>query len=164
MSKGCCLALLTLCAERSRTAQGAWLGHHRPPLICTLQDKTRLDITRLQRLADGFGSFTVAGTQAQPAAVAGQPKVVLHDSAREALKVVFSRDGSYVQVRPAARLLKSCADRVWCLAARNKGTVQLVSRLSTPDCVACSLWVVYFICSNPLSATCAEALKLCFQC
>ncbi|KAK9823974.1 hypothetical protein WJX72_006718 [[Myrmecia] bisecta] len=58
-------------------------------------DKTRLDIARLQSLAAGFGSFTVNGIQDPSQLVAQAP--VLDSTAREALKVVFSRDGSYVQ-------------------------------------------------------------------
>ena len=42
-----------------------------------LQDKTRLDVARLQRLTSGFGAFTVAGIpgQSEPVAVPAQVRL-----------------------------------------------------------------------------------------
>ncbi|KAL0055837.1 hypothetical protein WJX82_004897 [Trebouxia sp. C0006] len=57
-------------------------------------DKARLDITRLQRLSSGFGSFTTSGIRsASPALTAP----ALDDTSREVLKIVFNRNGSYLQ-------------------------------------------------------------------
>lgn len=77
-----------------------------------MQNKSRIDIGRLQRLSTAFGRYTVSGlTVTNPAAgvtnrgvspTAGGPAApVLDSTAKEALKVVFSRDGSYAQVRAA---------------------------------------------------------------
>ncbi|CAL8467304.1 g6841 [Coccomyxa elongata] len=71
-------------------------------------NKSRIDIGRLQRLSTAFGRYTVSGLTVTnlPAGVtnrgssltAGGPAVpVLDSTAKEALKVVFSRDGSYAQ-------------------------------------------------------------------
>lgn len=83
------------------------------------QDKNRLDIGRLRRMTEGFSSFTVAGMQEQrpmatasgrapgygttvsgpgSASAATATRPILDDTAKDALRVVFSRDGSYVQV------------------------------------------------------------------
>ena len=60
-----------------------------------LQDKARLEINRLQRLSSGFGNFTTSGIRsAQP--VASAP--ALDDTSREILRMVFDRNGSYLQV------------------------------------------------------------------
>ena len=70
------------------------------------QNKSRIDIGRLQRLSSAFGRYTVSGlTVTNPAAggpvVAGEPSTpVLDGTAKEALKLVFSREGSYAQVIP----------------------------------------------------------------
>lgn len=62
-----------------------------------VQDKARLDIARLQRVSAGFGSFTTSGIRsAQPLPQTGN---LLDDNSREVLKLVFSRDGSFLQVR-----------------------------------------------------------------
>lgn len=75
------------------------------------QGKQRVDAARLQRLATGFSNFTVSGLQetslagASPngAPAGGPPAVgtaqepVLSETAVAALKVVFSKDGSYAQ-------------------------------------------------------------------
>lgn len=56
-------------------------------------------MVRLQRLADGFSSFTTNGlTGPGEGAAAAVNAQLLDESAKEALKVVFSREGSYIQV------------------------------------------------------------------
>jgi len=60
-----------------------------------MQDKARLDITRLQRLSSGFGSFTTSGIRS----VSHDPNApALDDTSREVLKIVFNGNGSYLQV------------------------------------------------------------------
>ncbi|KAL3139585.1 hypothetical protein ABBQ38_003904 [Trebouxia sp. C0009 RCD-2024] len=59
-------------------------------------NKARLDITRLQRLGSGFGNFTTSGIRStQPAAAANPP--ALDDTSKEILRMVFDRNGSYLQ-------------------------------------------------------------------
>ncbi len=88
-----------------------------------LQNKSRIDIGRLQRLSTAFGRYTVSGlTVTNPVAgvtdrgvssAAGGPAVpVLDSTAKEALKVVFSRDGSYAQVRLMLILCFSHVEKV----------------------------------------------------
>lgn len=74
--------------------------------------KSRLDIDRLVKLADAFTSFTTNGLQAdasvalqrQAVAAGGSSSVadvapsILDPAAKEALLMVFSPRGSYVQV------------------------------------------------------------------
>ena len=63
-----------------------------------MQDKARLDIARLQRVSAGFGSFTTSGIRsAQP-----QNANLLDDNSREVLKLIFSRDGGFLQVRQSS--------------------------------------------------------------
>jgi hypothetical protein len=69
----------------------------------TMQDKARIDVTRLQRLASGFSNFTVSGLAAESEVAAGTEAaaaasgLVLDDTAKAALRVVFAKDGSYAQ-------------------------------------------------------------------
>jgi hypothetical protein len=63
------------------------------------QDKSRIDIGRLQRLSSAFGSYTVDGLTESTTALApvnGQP--VMDPTTKEALKLIFTREGSYAQV------------------------------------------------------------------
>lgn len=63
-----------------------------------VQNKARLDITRLQRLGSGLGNFTTSGIRStQPAVAANAP--ALDDTSKEILRMVFDRNGSYLQVR-----------------------------------------------------------------
>ena len=72
--------------------------------VCSAQNKSRIDIGRLQRLSSAFGRYTVSGLTVTnpPAAVtnpAGGPSApVLDGTAKEALRLVFSPEGSYAQV------------------------------------------------------------------
>lgn len=54
-----------------------------------------MDITRLQRLSSGFGSFTTSGIRSVSPALTAP---ALDDTSREVLKIVFNRNGSYLQV------------------------------------------------------------------
>lgn len=84
--------------------------------------KNRLDVERLSKMISAFGSFTTASASAQAAGptfssaaerayserVKGQggggwadDGPVVNEATREVLKVVFSKDGSYAQVRGA---------------------------------------------------------------
>ncbi|EIE22124.1 ABC1-domain-containing protein [Coccomyxa subellipsoidea C-169] len=71
-------------------------------------NKSRIDIGRLKRLSSAFGRYTVSGltvTNPQaavtnPAGGSGAP--VLDGTAKEALRLVFSQEGSYAQVRICA--------------------------------------------------------------
>lgn len=74
-------------------------------LSAGMQNKPRIDIGRLRRLSSAFGDYTVEGLTASPAklpvaagAGAGQPGAALDKTTAEALKLVFSREGSYAQV------------------------------------------------------------------
>lgn len=67
--------------------------------MCYVQNKARLDITRLQRLSSGLGSFTTDGIRStQP----GAATPALDNTSREILRMIFDRDGSYLQVSPIA--------------------------------------------------------------
>lgn len=66
-------------------------------MVLFLQDKTRLDITRLQRVSAGFGNFTTSGIRSSQASP--DQTNLLDDNSREVLKLVFSRDGSFLQVK-----------------------------------------------------------------
>lgn len=74
----------------------------------------RLDISRLRRMADGFGSFTTDGLtsrgtgapstsgraatgSAAPALAPQQQQALLDRTSREALRTIFRKEGSYVQ-------------------------------------------------------------------
>ncbi|KAA6425975.1 MAG: eyespot assembly ABC1 kinase family [Trebouxia sp. A1-2] len=57
-------------------------------------DKARLDITRLQRLSSGFGNFTTSGIMSTSPHLTAP---ALDDTSREVLKIVFNRNGSYLQ-------------------------------------------------------------------
>lgn len=74
-----------------------------PPRRRRAQDKARVSVARLQRLTRGFGAFTVAGIQPTPGAGArplGAPTAQLvSQPARDALRLVLSADGSYLQAR-----------------------------------------------------------------
>ena len=60
-----------------------------------IQDKARLDITRLQRLSSGFGNFTTSGIRSTTPDTTAP---ALDDTSKEVLKIVFNRNGSYLQV------------------------------------------------------------------
>ena len=60
-----------------------------------IQDKARLDITRLQRLSSGFGNFTTSGIRSTTMDTTAP---ALDDTSKEVLKIVFNRNGSYLQV------------------------------------------------------------------
>lgn len=68
-----------------------------------MQNKSRIDIGRLRRLSSAFGNYTTEGLTASPAALPsagpGQPAAALDKTTREALKLVFSQEGSYAQAR-----------------------------------------------------------------
>ncbi len=58
-----------------------------------------MSIARLRRLTRGFGDFSVAGLQ--PAGVerpAVSPEPLVSQPARDALRLVLSSEGSYLQV------------------------------------------------------------------
>ena len=75
--------------------------------ITCLQNKSRIDIGRLRRLSSAFGDYTTEGLTASseasmPAGQPGQPRQpapALDKTTADALKLVFSREGSYAQVR-----------------------------------------------------------------
>ena len=90
------------------------------------QNKSRIDIGRLRRLSSAFGAYTVSGltganagspsTTAAPVAPAaalaaarrgnaGGLAPALDDTTRDALKLVFSTQGSYAQASASAYLL-----------------------------------------------------------
>lgn len=62
-----------------------------------------IDIARLERLANGFSRYTVAGLSANPSVPRGEEdttqerRSILNPATKEALEVVFSQQGSYVQ-------------------------------------------------------------------
>ena len=60
-----------------------------------MQDKARLDITRLQRLSSGFGNFTTSGIRSS---MSDAYAPALDDTSKEVLKLVFNENGSYLQV------------------------------------------------------------------
>ena len=60
-----------------------------------VQNKARLDITRLQRLSSGLGSFTTDGIRSTQPGVATP---ALDNTSREILRMIFDKDGSYLQV------------------------------------------------------------------
>ncbi len=89
--------------------------------------KNRLDVERLSKMISAFGSFTTASASAQAAGptfssaaerafaerVKGQggggwadDGPVVNEATREVLKVVFSKDGSYAQVRGGGCVLR----------------------------------------------------------
>ena len=64
-----------------------------------VQNKSRIDIGRLQRLSSAFGNYTVDGLTESTVAlppVNGRP--ALDSTTKEALKLIFTREGSYAQV------------------------------------------------------------------
>ncbi len=65
-------------------------------LALCVQDKARLDISRLQRLSSGFGNFTTSGIRST---VPDTNAPALDDTSKEVLKIVFNSNGSYLQVR-----------------------------------------------------------------
>ena len=75
--------------------------------IACLQNKSRIDIGRLRRLSSAFGDYTTEGltasTQASLPAGPRQPAPALDRTTADALKLVFSREGSYAQVCAAGR-------------------------------------------------------------
>lgn len=60
-----------------------------------VQNKARLDITRLQRLSSGLGSFTTDGIRSSQPGVATP---ALDTTSKELLRMIFDKDGSYLQV------------------------------------------------------------------
>ena len=77
------------------TCHGGLRTQYSKVKLC-VQDKARLDITRLQKLSSGFGSFTTSGIRST-AADTNVP--ALDDTSKEVLRIVFNRNGSYLQVR-----------------------------------------------------------------
>ena len=82
--------------------------------LSCLQNKSRIDIGRLRRLSSAFGNYTTEGltvsSEAGMPAGPGQPAPALDRTTADALKLVFSREGSYAQVCPAVPscCLRSC--------------------------------------------------------
>ena len=75
--------------------------------VACLQNKSRIDIGRLRRLSSAFGNYTTEGltasSEASMPAGPRQPAPALDKTTADALKLVFSRDGSYAQVCAAGR-------------------------------------------------------------
>ena len=68
-----------------------------------MQDKARVSIARLQRLTRGFSNFSVAGLQPTDASSGSPglgPRPRVSAPARDALRLVLSSEGSYLQVCP----------------------------------------------------------------
>ncbi len=89
------------------------------------QDKARVSVARLQRLTRGFGAFTVAGIQPTPGAGArplGAPTAQLvSQPARDALRLVLSADGSYLQARRCAPWLPCAGQQA--ASTRSEGSL-----------------------------------------
>ena len=69
--------------------------------IPSMQNKSRIDIGRLRRLSSAFGNYTVEGLTAGSTPVPTgprQPDAALDKTTADALKLVFSKQGSYAQV------------------------------------------------------------------
>ena len=94
--------------------------------ITCMQNKSRIDIGRLRRLSSAFGDYTTEGltASAEPSMPAGprQPAPALNKTTADALKLVFSREGSYAQVcavgREGACLGVPCETSHWQSSAR----------------------------------------------
>jgi hypothetical protein len=80
-----------------------------------MQNKSRIDVGRLRRLSSAFGDYTVEGLTTSPTempigggAGAVQSGAALDKTTAEALKLVFSREGTYAQVLTYLSFMCSC--------------------------------------------------------